>query len=84
MASNRFFEALHRSPVKRGPSRMLGGVCGGIAHKLGWRPSIVRVLTAIAFLLPVFGLGWYLAAWLLLPKADDDSIIAERLFTSNS
>lgn len=83
MASNRFFEALHRSPVKRGPSRVFGGICGGIADKFDWKPGTVRIVTAIAFLLPVIGLGWYLAAWLLLPKADDESIVLERIFTSN-
>lgn len=80
--ASKFFDSLRRSPIKRGPNRVLGGVCGGIAEKAGWNPNIVRVVTALAFLLPILGVGWYIAAWLLLPKASDGSIVIERLFSS--
>ena len=82
MATNTFFDTLRRSPIKRGPSRILGGICGGIAEKFGWPPTTVRLVTVIAFLLPVIGFGTYLLAWLLLPRASDGSIVIERLFTS--
>lgn len=83
MAGSKFFETLRKSPIKRGPSRVLGGVCGGIADKFDWNPNTVRVVTVIAMLLPVIGPGWYLAAWLLLPVAYDGSIALERFIGSS-
>ena len=80
MATNSFFDTLRRSPIKRGPSRVLGGVCGGIAERFGWKPNTVRIITAIAFLLPLIGFGTYALAWVLLPRATDGSIVIERLF----
>lgn len=80
MATYTFFDTLRRSPVRRGPDRVLGGVCGGLADKFGWNPNVVRLLTVLAFLLPVIGFGTYLLAWVLLPRASDGSIVLERLF----
>jgi phage shock protein C len=51
----------------RGPGRVLGGVCSGIAAYFGWRTWIVRVAALI--LLVMFtapALIAYLGAWLLL------------------
>ncbi|MEB4616011.1 PspC domain-containing protein [Leucobacter sp. M11] len=81
MATYTFFDTLRRSPISRGPSRVLGGVCGGIAAKFGWNPTAVRLLTIVACLLPVIGIGTYLLAWVLLPRFPDGSIVLERLFT---
>ncbi|GAA1316932.1 PspC domain-containing protein [Leucobacter albus] len=84
MANRSFFDTLRRSPIHRGPNRVLGGVCGGIAAKFGWNPTTVRLVTVIAFLLPVIGFGTYAIAWLLLPRATDGSIVIERLLGSRS
>ena len=52
------------------------GVCGGIAHRYGWRPNTVRLAVAIlAIAIPgpslVFSLLAYVALGLLLPKSDE-------------
>lgn len=79
MASG-FFDTLRRSPVRRGPDRIVGGICGGIAARFGWNPTAVRVITLALFLVPGIGLGTYLIVWLLLPRFDG-SIVLERLFS---
>ncbi|UCR90111.1 PspC domain-containing protein [Mycetocola spongiae] len=79
---NRFYDTLRRSPIRRGPSRVFGGLCGGIAEKFGWNPAVVRIITLILFLLPVIGLGLYLVLWLLIPL-QNGSIILERITSSN-
>lgn len=73
-----FFNIVRKSPVKRGPDRWIAGVCGGIAARFGWEPTWVRIGTLISFLLPVIGVGLYLALWLMLPKYDG-TIALERI-----
>ncbi len=67
-ASNldRFFAALHRSPVTRSSDRALAGVCSGVADQFGVSVKMVRIITV---LLAIAGAGvpLYLIAWLLLP-----------------
>jgi len=75
-----FFDTIRRTGFRRGPSRMLGGIAGGIAHKMGANVTVVRLLVLLAFLLPGIGIGLYLVAWLLLPW-QDGSIPLERLLT---
>lgn len=79
--ANSFYDTLRRSPISRGPERVVGGICGGIARKYDWNPWLVRLLTLIAFLLPVIGPGLYVVLWLLLPRWDG-SIILERWFAN--
>ena len=57
---------LHRSRRHR----LIAGVCGGIAERLGWSPLLVRVVFVLGAVLPIFpGAVVYLVLWLLLPKA---------------
>ncbi len=67
-ALDRFFMALRSAPIVRAPGGPLGGVCAGLAQRLGVSPAIVRIVTVIT---AVFGVGvtLYLIAWLLLPDA---------------
>ncbi len=76
-----FFDSIRRTGFRRGPRRILGGICGGIAAKLGMNVTLVRVLVLLAFLLPFVGLPLYLVAWALLPW-QDNTIPLERLFSS--
>ena len=50
--------------------RMLGGVCGGIAERFHWDPSLVRLaivfIGLITAVLPVF--ITYLIAWIIIPE----------------
>jgi phage shock protein PspC (stress-responsive transcriptional regulator) len=54
-------------------SRMIGGVCGGIAEWLGWDPTLVRIaFVAVSLLSAAFpGIVVYLILWILMPERDD-------------
>lgn len=54
---------LYRSNV----SKMIGGVCGGIAEYFDIDPTIVRLIWAFAFLWGGFGLLAYIVAWIIIP-----------------
>lgn len=50
--------------------KVIGGVCGGLAERFGWEPSLVRVATIIAFFLSAGGgvvIG-YIVAMIIIPK----------------
>lgn len=64
-----------RLPRQRG---WIGGVCAGIAERLGIDPIIVRGIAVVVAVLGGPALLLYAAAWLLLPDADD-RIHLERL-----
>jgi phage shock protein PspC (stress-responsive transcriptional regulator) len=75
--AGRFFDWMRRLGIVRQPG-WIGGVCAGIAARLGIDAIIVR---GIVVVLAIFGgpaLLLYAAAWLLLPDNDDD-IHLERL-----
>lgn len=53
--------------------RMIAGVLGGIAHRWGWSPGLLRLIFVIA---SVFSAGFpglliYLILWLLMPMESD-------------
>jgi phage shock protein PspC (stress-responsive transcriptional regulator) len=51
--------------------RLIAGVCGGIAQRLGWSPLLVRILFVLGAVLPIFpGAVVYVVLWLVLPKAE--------------
>lgn len=72
-----FFNSLRSLPIRRGPSRMVGGIAGGIADKFGWDVTLVRIGLLLSFLLPFIGIVAYIVAWLLIP-AQDGSIILQK------
>jgi phage shock protein PspC (stress-responsive transcriptional regulator) len=51
--------------------KIIAGVCGGIADKLGMPPTLVRILWFLLSLIP--GPLWvvYVAMWILVPKAPE-------------
>jgi phage shock protein C len=51
--------------------RIFGGVCGGIAEWLGWRPTLVRLLYFVGALLSAGFPGFivYIILWVVMPKA---------------
>ena len=53
---------------RRGQGGMIAGVCAGIADRLGWSTTRVRVLFV---LLGLFGAGElvYVVLWVLMPRA---------------
>ena len=52
-------------------SRMIAGVCGGIAESLGWDPTVVRLLYVVVSVLSAAfpGILVYVVLWLLMPEA---------------
>lgn len=53
----------------RSNSRMIGGVCGGLAEYFNIDPTLVRVITALLFFTPfVPAVICYLVAWMIIPE----------------
>ena len=52
--------------------RVVGGVCGGIAHYLDIDPVLLRVAAAALALSGGLGVLAYVVAWVVIPEADDD------------
>lgn len=49
--------------------KIIGGVCGGIAEHLGWRPTLVRILFVVSMILiPGSQLIVYPILWIIMPK----------------
>lgn len=57
-------------------NRVLGGVCGGLAHALNVDVALVRVI-AIVLAVVTNGVGAlaYLAAWLVVPEEGSDASV---------
>ncbi len=53
--------------------RMIAGVMGGIAHRFGWNPTLVRIVfVLISIGSAAFpGILIYLILWLLMPNEAD-------------
>ena len=47
--------------------RMIGGVCGGIAERFGWDPTLVRLVFVLSIFLPGPQILAYLILWLVIP-----------------
>jgi phage shock protein PspC (stress-responsive transcriptional regulator) len=68
---DKFFSIVRSSGLRRGPQRLLGGVCGGIAAKLNVDVAFVRIAFLLLALLPGPAFVFYVAAWLILPDQRD-------------
>jgi phage shock protein C len=53
--------------------RMIAGVMGGIAHRYGWSPTLLRVIFVIVSIASAAfpGILVYLILWLLMPNEQD-------------
>lgn len=74
-----FFAWIRHSGMMRGDNRWIGGVCSGLAARLGWNPTLVRGLVLGSAVFGGFGLALYAIAWALLPDARDGRILGEEL-----
>lgn len=72
------FDSIRSLGFRRGPSRLLGGIAGGLAAATGLNVWLVRLLVLLSFLLPVVGIGLYVVIWALTPW-QDGSIPVEQL-----
>ncbi|MCL3778473.1 MULTISPECIES: PspC domain-containing protein [unclassified Actinomyces] len=63
-------ESFRSQLPRRSRRRLIAGVCGGLADYWGVSPTLVRLATLAAALLP--GPMWiaYVVAWILMPAAD--------------
>ena len=60
-------------PLRRSKTdRLIAGVCGGIAHWLGWDPTLVRALYVVisVFSAAFPGLIVYVILWLVMPTEE--------------
>ena len=78
-APRRFFTWVRSSGLIRGNDRWIGGVCSGIAQRLGWSPTLVRALMIVATLFFGFGAALYAMGWFLIPDVRSGQILAEDL-----
>ncbi|MCP2254596.1 phage shock protein C (PspC) family protein [Prauserella aidingensis] len=51
-------------------NRMLGGVCAGLAHRVGWKPRTMRLAFIVSCLLPGPQFLLYLVLWIVIPVGD--------------
>ena len=49
-------------------SRVIGGVCAGLAARFGWSPNVVRLLFVLSCILPGPQFLVYIALWVLIPS----------------
>lgn len=61
------FDGIRSVDFRRGPSRLAGGIAGGIAAATGLNVWLVRLLVLLSFFLPVVGVGLYAVVWVLTP-----------------
>ena len=76
--SHKFFDWMRGLGITREPG-WIGGVCAGVAARLGIDPIIVRGIAVVVAILGGPALLLYAAAWLLLPD-QENRIHLERLF----
>ncbi|MFE4470869.1 PspC domain-containing protein [Leifsonia sp. NPDC056824] len=74
----RFFDWMRSLGVTR-TDGWIGGVCAGIAYRIGIDPLIVRGILVVAALLGAPAILFYALAWALLPDVDG-RIHLQRLF----
>jgi len=66
-------------PLRRNPGdRMVGGVASGVAARLGFDVTVVRIVFVVATLASGFGAAAYVVAWLLVPAAGESGNIASK------
>ena len=61
---------------------VLGGVCAGLAVRLGVREIAVRIVVSLSVVFFGVGLLVYMAAWLAVPRWGEDSSVVQRLVGS--
>ncbi|MCP5027490.1 MAG: PspC domain-containing protein [Actinomycetia bacterium] len=64
-------DRLRTRPLRRDPNGPIGGVAGGLAQWLEVDAALIRVAIVVLAFFGGSGLIFYLAAWLLIPAADD-------------
>ncbi|MBT1177343.1 PspC domain-containing protein [Bifidobacterium callimiconis] len=76
---SRFFRWVRASAVERSPYRWFGGVCGGIAYRIGVSELLVRAIFVASCCFFGVGAAVYGLAWLILPDSRDGHILLQSL-----
>lgn len=76
---NSIFESIRGLGFRRGPKRLVAGICGSLAEQSGLNVWLVRLLVLISFCLPVVGVAAYLVAWAVTPWQDGSIPLEEAL-----
>ena len=83
MSNPNFQEQLHElwrtRPVRLPRQGPIAGVAAGIGHRYRVDPVLIRVAFAVSTVFGGVGIVLYLAGWLLLPQAGDQTSAAESL-----
>lgn len=58
------------SLVRSRSDKVIAGVCGGLARKIGMDANLLRVLFVLGAIFLQFGWLVYIALWLILPYED--------------
>jgi phage shock protein PspC (stress-responsive transcriptional regulator) len=61
------------TPLRRSRrNRWIAGVCGGLAHSLGWDPTLVRILYVVVSVASAAfpGILVYLVLWIVMPQGE--------------
>jgi phage shock protein C len=53
--------------------RMIAGVCGGLAERYDWDPTVVRLVCVLASFLPIptHMVLLYIIMWIVVPEAPE-------------
>lgn len=73
------FESIRGLGFRRGPQRLVAGISGSLAERYGVNVWLVRLLVLLSFLLPVLGVGLYVAVWVLTPWQDGSIPLEQAL-----
>ncbi|WP_109471591.1 PspC domain-containing protein [Ornithinimicrobium cavernae] len=68
-----FFTGLRRIDMRRSQDSWIGGVCSGLAERLGVDALVIRALFVVLTLGMGLGVMLYLAAWLLIPNRQEET-----------
>ena len=67
-------------PYRRGvDNAVLGGVCGGLAIRLGVKERVIRIVFCLLALVAGTGLLLYIVLWLAITRVGESEPIAQRL-----
>jgi signal transduction histidine kinase len=67
-------------PLRRSADNaVLGGVCGGLARRLGVSARLLRVLAILSIVPAGLGLLFYMACWTLIPRTGETRSVATRV-----
>ena len=68
-------------PLRRGrDNSILGGVCGGLATRLGIKERNIRVMFSLLTLFFGFGILLYMTFWLVLTRSGEETSIIQGIF----